>query len=164
MTFEELGGLGEFIGAVAVLGSLVYVAREIRHNTNTTRLSTLHASMNSAQSIFDVPARDAQLARIVRMGMSDPSQLTEDERGRLRWWVIMVIRTAENSFMQHQAGMLDDKTWAARSYSIVSFFSAPFAREIWQFQPLSYHEDFREWMSSVVLIEEEETQQAPPAV
>jgi hypothetical protein len=154
MTFQELGGLGEFIGALAVLGSLVYIAREIRQNTNATQLSTLHASMNSAQSIFEAPTRDAELARIIRVGMVDLSELTEDETERLRWWVIMVIRAAENSFVQHQAGMLDDQSWTARAHTISNFFSAPGVREIWRAQPLNYREDFREWISSEVLARE----------
>jgi len=162
MTFEELGGFGEFIGAITVLASLVYVAREIRQNTKATQLSTLHASMDSAQKIFDAPVRDAELARIIRVGMGDLSQLTEDESARLRWWVIMVMRTAENTFVQHQAGMLDDHTWTARASAISDFFSAPAVREIWRSQPANYREDYRDWISSVVLAEETRSTWSPP--
>ena len=34
MTFEELGGLGEFISAIAVVASLAYVAIQLRQNTH----------------------------------------------------------------------------------------------------------------------------------
>jgi hypothetical protein len=44
MTLSELGGLGELVGAIAVLASLIYVARQIRQNTNATRLATLQSA------------------------------------------------------------------------------------------------------------------------
>ena len=33
MTLQDLGGLGEFIGAVAVVVSLIYLAVQVRQNT-----------------------------------------------------------------------------------------------------------------------------------
>ncbi len=56
MNLESFGNVGEFIGGLAVIATLIYLAVQIRQNTITTRLSTLHASMDSTQNIFDVPA------------------------------------------------------------------------------------------------------------
>jgi len=36
LTLSELGSLGEFVGAVAVVLSLVYLAVQIRQNTRST--------------------------------------------------------------------------------------------------------------------------------
>ena len=57
MTIDELGSLGEFIGSIIVLISLVYLALEIRSNTETARTSTYQAvSLNLAHSIEAWPA------------------------------------------------------------------------------------------------------------
>ena len=149
MTFEQLGGVGEFIGALAVLASLVYLATEVRRNTKTSRLATLQAGLGSAQQLYDAPARDAELTRIIRLGMVDSSQLTEDESARLGWWITTVLRQAENTFVQHQAGMLDDRIWAARSHQIRIFFSSPTVLKMWGSGSEGYHEGFRDWVSSL---------------
>ena len=161
MTLEELGGIGEFIGALAVLASLVYVAREIRRNTKATRLATLQSALVSVQPIFDAPARDAELARIIRLGMIDSSQLTEDESTRLGNWLSSVLRQAENTFVQHQAGMLDDKSWAARAHQIRNFFSSPTVVKAWASASEGYHEDFRDWVNS---LPKDQATYVPPAV
>ncbi len=150
MNLESFGNVGEFIGGLAVIATLVYLAVQIRQNTITTRMSTLHASMDSTQNIFDVPARDAELTRIIRVGLRDPSQLTEDENARLNWWVSLVLRAMENTFVQHQAGMLDEQSWIARAHSMSNFISAPAVIEIWRPVSLDYREDFRDWISSVL--------------
>ena len=149
MTLEELGGIGELISGIAVLASLVYVATEIRRNTKATRLATLQSALGSVQQIFDAPARDAVLTRIIRLGMADRSQLTEDESARLGWWINSVLRHSENTFVQHRSGMLDDQIWAARAHQIRNFFSSPTVLKIWGSESEGYHEDFREWISSL---------------
>ena len=149
MTFEQLGGIGEFIGALAVIASLVYLAAEIRRSTKATQLATLQSALGSAQQLYDAPARDAELTRIIRLGMVDRSQLTEDEIARLGWWISMVLRQAENTFVQHRSGMLNDQSWAARAHQIHNFFSSPTVLKIWGSASEGYHEDFREWVSSL---------------
>ena len=161
MTLEELGGIGEFIGALAVLASLVYLATEIRRNTRATRLATLQSALGSVQQIFDAPTRDAELTRIIRLGMVDPSQLNEDGGSRLFWWVSSVLRAAENTFVQHQAGMLDDHSWAARAHQIRNFFSSPAVLKLWGSVSEGYHEEFRDWVSS---LPEHRTPWTPPTV
>ena len=149
MSLEELGGIGEFIGALAVLASLVYLATEIRRNTQATRLATLQSTLSTVQQVFDAPAGDAELTRIIRLGMVDTSQLNEDEAARLGWWLSSVLRAAENTFVQHQAGMLDDPSWAARAHQIRNLFSSPAVLKMWGSASEGYREDFRDWVSSL---------------
>ena len=40
MTLEDLGNLGEFVAAIGVIASLVYLALQIRQNTASLRSST----------------------------------------------------------------------------------------------------------------------------
>ena len=49
MTLEDLGNLGEFIAAVAVVVSLVYLALQIRQNTRSVRDSAFQAVASSVQ-------------------------------------------------------------------------------------------------------------------
>ena len=148
MTFEELGGLGEFVGALAVLASLIYVARQIHQNTKATRLATFQAGFDASQSIFDAAARDAELARILRIGLADPSKLTEDEYARLFWWVFLALRLAENGFFQHQAGAVDDDTWKARSRGYENLLASPTVNAIWKTLSPTFRGDFQDWVSS----------------
>ncbi len=149
MTLSELGGIGEFVGALAVLVSLVYLATEIRRNTMATRLATLQSALGTFQQVLDAPARDAELSRIIRVGMIDSSQLTEDESTRLVYWLSSALRQAENTFVQHQAGMLDDKSWAARAHQLRNLFSSPTVLKLWASESEGYHEDFRDWVDSL---------------
>ena len=43
MTLEDLGNLGEFIASIGVLITLIYLAIQIRQNTEATKIQTRQA-------------------------------------------------------------------------------------------------------------------------
>ena len=51
MTFielsEVLGNLGEFVGAIAVVATLAYLALQVRHNSKTVAAATSHSITRS---------------------------------------------------------------------------------------------------------------------
>jgi len=148
MTLEQLGSLGEFIGAMAVVVSLIYVALEIRSNSRSTRLAALQTAMESSQRIIELPARDRDLARVIRIGSNDPDSLTEDEYAQYRYWLVLSLRSTENMFVQYKAGALDEETWIARSGTVKWMMDTPGGRKVWASTSNRYLVDFQEWMDS----------------
>ena len=53
MTLEELGNLGDFLGGIGVIVTLVYLAVQIRSNTQTVRVASLEAVVNSRSQFLD---------------------------------------------------------------------------------------------------------------
>ena len=51
MTLSDLGSLGEFVGSIAVVLSLIYLAFQIRQNTKSIRASTHHGMVESSNSL-----------------------------------------------------------------------------------------------------------------
>ena len=153
MTLEQLGGLGEFLGALAVFGSLIYLAREIRENGRSTRLAAMQSAMLAAQNVMALPVQDLQLARVVRVGLMTPDALTEDEFQQLRYYLFLLLRVNEDTFVQHRAGVIDDETWAARSRSIRTIISTPGGRRVWTASD-AYRADFRAWLDEALVREE----------
>ena len=53
MSLENLGNLGEFIGAIAVLVSVMYLALQIRQNTKSLITQTGQAIMSQAEEWYN---------------------------------------------------------------------------------------------------------------
>lgn len=52
MTLEQLANLGEFISGLAVIGSLIYLAIQIRQNTRSVKSSTLATNTSNWSSML----------------------------------------------------------------------------------------------------------------
>ena len=114
MTLEDLGNIGEFIAAVGVVVSLVYLAIQVRQNTahlgQNTRSVRTSAMLEARAASTELPkmvAQDSEVARICTLGFSSPADLSSEERIRfhaiLAWW----FNNQESIFFLHESDAID---------------------------------------------------------
>ena len=124
MTLMELGALGEFVGAIAVVITLVYLSIQIRQNTRAMDESRRLALAQTYQMRADalqgmlVHAADSEhigpiITKLTRAGYPEDlgslECLDELERGRFRQWQIAQQTHWDNMFYQYQQGFLDEE-------------------------------------------------------
>lgn len=87
MNWEALGAIGEVGGAVAVVGSLVYLAVQIRQNTGQLEeqsrnheLTSLIAVEACFSNFRGMVTRNAQVASLWHRALEDLDQLSPEER------------------------------------------------------------------------------------
>ena len=124
MTLMELGALGEFVGAMAVVVTLVYLAIQIRQNTQAMRESRRLALAQTYQMRADalqymlVHAAESEhigpvITKLTMLGYPEDlgslDQLSAVERGRFRQWQIAQQTHWDNLYYQYQQGYLDEE-------------------------------------------------------
>ena len=103
MTLSELSDLAQIIGAVAIIVSILYLAVQIRQNTQALRLSVHHALSDSHAHYNLLLAQDSNLAKVFRAGAADLAALSVDDRDRfdrLLWHVFIQIEDAYYHFRE----------------------------------------------------------------
>ena len=93
MDIMELGAIGELVGGVAVIGSLIYVGLQVRQS-NRQDLQRHEIERNESDRNFSrdtssllMAMTDAELAGVFRRGLNDLSDLSLDEQLRLDMWL-----------------------------------------------------------------------------
>ena len=118
MTLDILGNLGEFIGAIGVVLSLLLVARQLRlgheqtrRNTRTVRAAAFNSMVENSIRLLEHVFRDRELADFLARVSEAPDQLTDGER--LRWdsYMTAIFRHAGNLIYQWETGAMEDKMW-----------------------------------------------------
>jgi hypothetical protein len=138
MTLETLGNVGEFLGAVAVLISLIYLALQIRQNTRTVRSAAHQAWSSSTAELNMVLASNRDFARVFRTGSQDPTRLEPEERDQFNIFLLQVFNAYQSLFFQFRQGMIDEVHWQSNLKTIRRILSAPGTRSCWD----RYSEDF----------------------
>ena len=82
MNWDAIGAVGEILGAIAVLITLVYLARQIRLNTHEIRASRVEGTLRDQSKYNQMLAEDSDLARIYWIAVDDVEELSEDEQRR----------------------------------------------------------------------------------
>ena len=110
MTLQDLGGLGEFVGAIAVVISLIYLAAQIRQNTRALNSSSYAEAVEQAWLVQLAIAQDGELARImVEHAAGKP--LPPGDAVRLDALLANFFASGENLFRQYELGLVDADTW-----------------------------------------------------
>ncbi len=125
MTLEDLGNLGEFLAALGVLVTLIYLAIQIRQNTHATRASTaLEATRDQSAAMYQLNS-DAELNRIFYQGCRDFESLSREEQRRFATYMTSTLRSLENILYQTEHGTLDREAWVGIREQIKYVFSQP---------------------------------------
>ena len=108
MNWDAVGAIGEIVSAIAVLGTLIYLAMQIRQSSDTQRAQT-HQQLahdriiNYRLMIANKEIRDA----VSKAQFGKP--LTTDEQRLLYWLSMANLRAYENELYQHSKGMIEDE-------------------------------------------------------
>ena len=124
MTIMELGALGEFLGSIAVLATLVYLSVQIRQNTRSMgeskklALAQTYQMRSDALQMMLVQAADSEhigpiISKLTGAGYPEDigalEQLSKVERQRFRLWQIAQETHWDNMFFQYQQGFIDEE-------------------------------------------------------
>ena len=148
MSLEALGNLGEAVGAVAVLVSLVYLVIQLRQNTMSIRSSTYQSIVATAAACNQSVTQNKEIARLMRLGSRDPSLLDEDEQVQFSFLCLQFFDIFENLHLQYVHGVLDDAYWQPRLTAFLSLFDSPGFADRWSAYRLHYSSTYRELVES----------------
>ncbi len=131
MNIMELGAIGELVGGVAVIGSLIYVGLQVRQNTRAVRADNRESMSGRTIDILMKVAGDADTARIFRAGMNDPATLDGDSTLRLQCMMYSIAESWEAAFSQWERGLLTDHDWEKWNTIIGTYKACPGSAHWW---------------------------------
>ncbi len=158
MTISDLGSIGEFVGAFAVLASLIYLALQIRQNTRTVRTATAQAIQTAMNEAHAHVKQDPAAARIYRLGLSEPSKLDEDEQVQFSMTMYSVFAQFENIFYQHQQRTLDSAIFARHSSAMKFYLQTPGGAEWWASWKNRFSSDFGKFLETILATNDSSSQ------
>ena len=130
MTLQDLGSLGEFVGALAVVMSLFYLAVQIRQNTRALHTSTYAQTAEQAWQANLAIAQDGDLARIWS-AFAAGKPLVPEDNARIDAALGNFFTAGEHTFRQYELGLLDSDTWENTVWNAYSLFP-PVAFDRWR--------------------------------
>jgi hypothetical protein len=146
MNIMELGALGEFVGSVGVVATLVYLAVQIRQNTRATQTASHHAITDSLNQGNVAQATDPELARIWLAGCEDRGALSDVDRHRLDMLLLAYFHVFDSLFYAATRGAGERSLLLAEEKGFAHLMKLPGVQEWWQENPYAFSAEFRSYM------------------
>jgi len=150
VTLQDLGSVGEFVAAIATLVTLVYLAIQIRQNTNMARGATFQQVSAAHSALTEQFYRDPELTRIFVSGVSGLESLSEGDRARFQFMAISFFRTLENLHHQGRKALIDDQDWEGHRESFFRAVSGTDLEGWWRENSFRFNRHFRTFVDEGV--------------
>lgn len=136
MSIEALGNLGDFVGGVAVVITLIYLALQIRQNsrqiamnTATTQAAAYHAELSTHQAANMELVRDRALTELA---FSDSLDVLDPiDRFRVETLYLDSLRARQHLFLQSEEGLIRKDLLGTHDAGLLALFASPVVRDMW---------------------------------
>ena len=150
MTIFELGALGEFIGSIAVLATLVYLAVQLRQTKSSIQSSSLQNALGYLNQANFLVAGDGEFSEIATTGLFDPDSLNQAQWFRFGAYLTGMFHVFQHLYLDSQKGLVDEKVWLGERQAMLGVLANSGARKWWTEFPIPYTDDFRNYVDSIL--------------
>jgi hypothetical protein len=143
LDITTLAAWGEFIGGIAVVASLIYLAGQIRQNSKLLRASTASVSNNANTALNTLVVQDEELARIFWEGIADRDSLSEVDRRRFDpvMWIVFMGNSQQYQF--ERDGIASPEAWEFVERAMRAQFRFPGILQSWRESAEVFPQEFR---------------------
>lgn len=149
MDIMELGAIGELVGGVAVIGSLLYVGLQIRQNSSWLRASVVDSSSQRLTEMHYFMAQEGN-REILEAIAVDPAELDPTTAARVGQVFMAIARGSETAYFQFQLGNLPQQLWDGYQTHVHLIASTRFFEPWWGTRKEMFHQAFRELVEHLV--------------
>jgi hypothetical protein len=110
MTLSEIGTFANVLSAIAVLGTLIYLSRQVKQGNQLAKSHARQRMVEQTNEELYVLANDAEL----RECFVKPIELSREEQGKLHFFLIAAMRQREWEWFQHRDGIIEEQV--AKAY------------------------------------------------
>ena len=142
MSIQDWGAVGEIVGAIGVIASLLYLALQIRQNSRTSKAEAVQAIQQAMVDLSMALASDPSWSKILESSRHSFRELSPEERTRLGFFWIALMRTTETLYHHYLNGNADPSIWEAHARGVAVNLRSRGFREWWQTVPYPFTSEF----------------------
>jgi hypothetical protein len=134
MNWEAIAAVGEVLGALGVLASLVYLASQIRDNTRSLQAASLQSVLDGPRDRFFLPhGQNAEISDLFARGLNALDNLDESEKRRFVHLMLEQCFQMQNVMQLRDRSLLSDGDYDAWLMYTASLFRTPGGSAMWPF-------------------------------
>lgn len=151
MNWEALSAIGQLVGAMAVVITLIYLARQLRANTQAMITSTRDSVFRELMEFNHLLAGNERLAWIFQHGSKDPEwqSLKEEDRARFAALMFSLFKVFENIYLHSLNGSIESDVWEYNKQMLFVYAKQPGCHRYWQMRRAVFDIRFREVVDTI---------------
>jgi hypothetical protein len=145
MNWDAIGAIGEIIGALAVVLSLVYLSIQIRTQNREARLASVHqtvAAQRESMRMFLEPHASEDFLKVIdSFEDADPAQQL-----RFTMMVMVALKANQGAYLQYLEKRLDEDFFEPFGAQLADMLANESVRVVWDLRGHQFDRRFRDYV------------------
>jgi hypothetical protein len=152
VNLQVLANIGEFIGGIGVILSLVYVALQVRSNTRSQRNDIEARALERLASMQRELACNEDLNRIFMLCLLDTRSVKTADRVRYTWYMTELFSAMEFLLQQYRQGNFDSANFQRWESTLRWWLTFPGIIDWWNCKPAPFTPEFEKYVDRLITI------------
>jgi len=151
MNWDAVSAIAEILSSVGVIVSLVYLAIQIKNQTEETKTASNEELTRQVESFYGSLCENEDLAKLWLAGGADYDSL--DNVGRLRYGSLCgrISRIIESNYLRNRRGRGDEGTWSGMQIALREILATrPGFRSWWVLRGEWLNPEFQELVNKLI--------------
>jgi hypothetical protein len=113
MNWNAIGAVGEWAGAVAVIITLIYLARQIHQQNSMSKFEAAQSVLDGFRDLTLTLSNNAGTNEIVRKGRWNPENLSDGELAQFQMYMRCYTVNVTKAYQAYTLGFISEDWWCA---------------------------------------------------
>ncbi len=132
MTLSDLAALGEAIGGIAVLVTLLYLAYQFRQTATIERTAGQRELLSRCRDWIELTTTHPDLVPVLRKALADWDAATPEEKERANGWMLSAALQGEQALYMWRERLINEASYRGFIGVVVALAATPGGRKWWE--------------------------------
>lgn len=151
MNWEAISAVSELLAALAVIVTIVYLAIQVRQNTNALRSTATQAAHDQTATTYDMLADNPELGLLFSRGLLSPETLSAGETARFFALLHALMFRIQNWHVQTKTDFIDPTLLQSWLKVVRQVSGTPGFQQFWSQRQHIFAPDFVAHLEQTVL-------------
>ena len=145
---SDYAAFAEIIASLGVVISLIYVARQLKQNTDAMKVTTSTHRIDRDFAIVEPMLGNRELAEIWMKGGEEFATLDAVDRQRLLFFERRALLLWYSLFRLYKKGLLEEEIWKEQEWIILNIGQRQAVHEAWNIFRGAFNQEFQDYIDS----------------
>ena len=157
MNWDAINAISQFVSSIAVVLSVLYLAKEVHRSTRVAKVAAQDAAASAVRDVTNTFMESADMSRIWGTGLEDIQRLSREEQARFFHATHQFLKALETIHFHHVNGLMDDQLWRGWQELLRHYISAPGIARYWEIRNELFSARFREFICQLEPVRDRRT-------
>jgi len=157
MNWDAINAISQFVSSIAVVFSVLYLAKEVHRSTRVAKVAAQDAAASALRDVTNTFMENAEMSRIWGVGLEDLSTLSPEEQARFFHAAHQFLKALETIHFHYLSGLMDEQLWDGWQELLRHYIRAPGIVRYWALRSQLFSARFRKFAAQLEPVRDRRT-------